>query len=140
MKVYLDHSNITQNIHGASRNCRYIWDVLTAHSGKLKTNQSIRSEIPQASLTNPPKAMSQRDTIPAQEETRRKILAMTRRISITRGVRVLLRRHTCLGEEILTVPRPMWVKKGTLNKKPLGPKQNQAQGQHLDLNLMVFLV
>ena len=27
MKVYLDHSNITQNMHGASRNYRYVWDV-----------------------------------------------------------------------------------------------------------------
>src|SRR4051812_21262338 len=26
MKVYLDHSNITQNMHGASRNYRYVWD------------------------------------------------------------------------------------------------------------------
>src|ERR1041385_2433729 len=27
MKVYLDHSNITQNKHGASRNYRYVLDV-----------------------------------------------------------------------------------------------------------------
>src|SRR3954464_7629268 len=27
MKVYLDHSNITQNMHGASRNYRYVLDV-----------------------------------------------------------------------------------------------------------------
>src|SRR4051812_49888908 len=31
-KVYLDHSNITQNMHGASRNYRYVWDVSTLHS------------------------------------------------------------------------------------------------------------
>src|ERR1041385_5849183 len=30
MKVYLDHSNITQNMHGASRNYRYVLDVSTA--------------------------------------------------------------------------------------------------------------
>ena len=27
MKVYQTHSNITQNMHGASRNYRYVWDV-----------------------------------------------------------------------------------------------------------------
>src|SRR4051812_4925612 len=27
MEVYLDHSNITQNMHGASRNYRYVWDL-----------------------------------------------------------------------------------------------------------------
>ena len=27
MKVYLDHSNITQNMHGASKNYRYVLDV-----------------------------------------------------------------------------------------------------------------
>src|SRR4051812_47708406 len=27
MKVYQKHSNITQNMHGASRNYRYVWDV-----------------------------------------------------------------------------------------------------------------
>src|ERR1041385_8176149 len=27
MKVYLDHSNITQNMHGANRNYRYVLDV-----------------------------------------------------------------------------------------------------------------
>src|SRR3954469_15461459 len=27
MKVYLDHSNITQNMHGVSRNYRYVLDI-----------------------------------------------------------------------------------------------------------------
>src|ERR1041385_4740634 len=27
MKVYIKHRNITQNMHGASRNYRYVWDV-----------------------------------------------------------------------------------------------------------------
>ena len=31
MKVHLDHSNITQNMHRASRNYRYVLDVSILH-------------------------------------------------------------------------------------------------------------
>src|ERR1041385_7966281 len=31
MKVYLDHGNITQNMHGTSRNYRYVLDVSMFH-------------------------------------------------------------------------------------------------------------
>src|SRR3954470_21951855 len=37
MKVYLDHSNITQNMHGASRNYRYVWDVSASCLGASET-------------------------------------------------------------------------------------------------------
>src|SRR4051812_28147008 len=30
MKVYVKHGKVTQNMHGASRNYRYVWDVSAA--------------------------------------------------------------------------------------------------------------
>src|SRR4051812_33525585 len=38
MKVYQKHSNITQNMHGASRNYRYVWDVSCTHQAKFLTS------------------------------------------------------------------------------------------------------
>ena len=39
MKVHLKHGKVTQNMHGASRNNRYVWDVSVGHahrpSGRL---------------------------------------------------------------------------------------------------------
>src|ERR1041385_4417470 len=32
MKLYQKHCNITQNMHGASKNYRYVWDVSTPTS------------------------------------------------------------------------------------------------------------
>src|SRR3954470_3212477 len=32
MKVHLKHGKVTQNMHGASRNYRYVWDVSTSAS------------------------------------------------------------------------------------------------------------
>ena len=32
MKVHLKHGKVTQNIHGASRNYRYVWDVSVIES------------------------------------------------------------------------------------------------------------
>src|SRR3954468_19134062 len=44
MKVYLDHSNITQNMHGARRNYRYVWDVSVAAQASffIETQSLIR--------------------------------------------------------------------------------------------------
>jgi len=32
MKVQAKHGKVTQNMHGASRNYRYVWDVSTSPS------------------------------------------------------------------------------------------------------------
>ena len=42
MKVQAKHGNVTQNMHGASRNYRYVWDV-----------SDIRGLNPQSSITLP---------------------------------------------------------------------------------------
>src|SRR4051812_38563328 len=33
MKVQAKHGKVTQNMHGASRNYRYVWDVSPGHGG-----------------------------------------------------------------------------------------------------------
>ena len=106
--------------------------------GKSKTNPSTHTAIPQASHTNPTKPMSRRSMSQGQEETRKMILMMARRRSITRSVRVLPRSLIPLVEGILTEQKLIWVKKWTPMKKPLAPKQNEDQGLDLDLNLMVL--
>src|SRR4051812_39789078 len=34
MKVHLKHGKVTQSMHGASRNYRYVWDVSVSNFGK----------------------------------------------------------------------------------------------------------
>src|SRR3954465_9822881 len=42
MKVYLDHSNITQNMHGARRNYRYVLDISNYNmQGMTKTPSEL---------------------------------------------------------------------------------------------------
>ena len=41
MKVYIKHRNITQNMHGASTNYRYVWDVSHASSWSLEKKHVI---------------------------------------------------------------------------------------------------
>src|SRR4051812_29993124 len=57
MKVYLDHSNITQNMHGASRNYRYILDVSGGH--QTLTNSTGIITMVDSSLKNsyPPRSL-----------------------------------------------------------------------------------
>ena len=44
-ELHQKHSNVTQNIHGASRNYRYVWDVSQSHF-----NERIQSQLHDNSL------------------------------------------------------------------------------------------
>src|SRR4051812_8728528 len=46
MKVYLDHSNITQNMHGASRNYRYVLDVSDLHHMRAIVQEERNLTLP----------------------------------------------------------------------------------------------
>ena len=40
MKVQAKHGKVTQNMHGTSRNYRYVWDVSAMHPGRIESCQS----------------------------------------------------------------------------------------------------
>src|ERR1041385_263241 len=44
MKVYLDHRNITQNMHGTSRNYRYVLDVSAVFAPQARAERYEASE------------------------------------------------------------------------------------------------
>src|SRR4051812_46013386 len=45
MKVYLDHSIITQNMHGASRNYRYVLDVSLSNCSRRKSTRGAATHL-----------------------------------------------------------------------------------------------
>src|SRR3954468_7091770 len=54
MKVYLDHSNITQNMHGASINYRYVLDVSrTRPHVRITGNPNLRQTVETRSRARP---------------------------------------------------------------------------------------
>src|ERR1041385_3007872 len=53
IKVYLEHSNITQNMHGARKNYRYVLDVLATWRGP-HPGRAGRAPGPLGPLPAPP--------------------------------------------------------------------------------------
>ena len=45
MKVHQKHTNVTQNMHGARRNYRYVWDVSGWHANPFASRYFIKHEV-----------------------------------------------------------------------------------------------
>ena len=54
MKVQVKHGKVTQNMHGASRNYRYVWDVSTAEETYVEISDTEPEDPADASLTTYP--------------------------------------------------------------------------------------
>src|ERR1041385_6058839 len=104
-------TELQRKINAATSARSQVTSLLIVLSGKLNIDPSMHTATLQTSHTDREKTMSRRDMIQSPEKIRKMVLMMTRRISIINTERVLPRNHIPLDARILTVPRPILVKR-----------------------------